>query len=337
MAVIRSLIFLLLAAALGIAQENPGAKPAQDLAPSSVKSEAPASSTTKSSEPAPPDAKPRGTKPAEVTASDKPTTLSQEQIRDLIRLCAENDLKNDKLLRDYTYVERQVVRHVDGKGKVKSTETKTYDELEIYGEPVEKLIAKDDKPLSAKDAQKEDEKVQKLIDKRKDESDGERKKRLEKEEKDREQERQFVREVADAYNFKFIGMETLNGRDNYVIDGDPKPGYQPVHKEAKILPKVRFRAWIDRADSQVAKLDVECIDTVSFGLFLARLHKGSRVILEQVRVNDEVWLQQHVAVKVDARIALLKDFDIEVDVSDRDYKKFRTDSKIVGVGEMPSQ
>jgi hypothetical protein len=87
----------------------------------------------------------------------------------------------------------------------------------------------------------------------------------------------------------------------------------------------------------VAKLDVEIIDTFSWGLFVARLHKGSRVILEQVRVNDEVWLQQHVAVKVDARIALLKDFDIEMDVSDRDYKKFRTDSRIVGVGEMPSQ
>ncbi|MGA7461079.1 MAG: hypothetical protein WBW69_12695 [Candidatus Korobacteraceae bacterium] len=337
MSVFRNLIFLLLVAALGVAQENPGAKPADNPPPSSVKSEAPASSITKSSEPAPPDAKSRGAKPAEVTASDKPTTLSQEQIRDLIRLCAENDLKNDKLLRDYTYTERQETRHIGGKGQVKSTETETYDMMEIYGEPVQKLVAKNDKPLPAKDAQKEDEKIQKLIDKRKDESDGERKKRLAKEEKDREQERQFVREVADAYNFKFIGTETLNGRDNYVIDGDPKPGYQPVHREAKILPKMRFRVWIDRADSQVAKLDVECIDTVSFGLFLARLHKGSRVVLEQVRVNDEVWLQQHVAVKVDARIALLKDFDIEVDVSDRDYKKFRTDSKIVGVGELQSQ
>jgi hypothetical protein len=337
MAVFRMLIFFLLAAGLGIAQENPGARPADDPAPASAKSEAPASSKAKPSEPAPPDAKPRGATPTEATSSATPTTLSQEQIRDLIRLCAENDLKNDKMLRDYTYVERQVTRHIDGKGQVKSTETKTYDELEIYGEPVEKLIAKDDKPLSAKDAQKEGEKIQKLIDKRKDESESERKKRLEKEEKDREQERQFVREVADAYNFKFIGTETLNGRDNYVIDGDPKPGYQPVHKEAKILPKMRFRVWIDRADSQVAKLDVECIDTVSFGLFLARLHKGSRVILDNVRVNDEVWLQQHVAVKVDARIALLKDFDIEMDVSDRDYKKFRTDSKIVGLGELQSQ
>ena len=51
-------------------------------------------------------------------------------------------------------------------------------------------------------------------------------------------------------------------------------------------------------------------------------------------MNDEVWLQQHVAVKVDVRVALLKDFDIEVDVSDRDYKKFRTDTKIVPIGEL---
>ena len=32
------------------------------------------------------------------------------------------------------------------------------------------------------------------------------------------------------------------------------------------------------------------------------------------------------------RVALLKDFDIEVDVSDRDYKKFRTETKIVPIG-----
>jgi len=261
------------------------------------------------------------------------STLSQQQIRELIRLSADKDLENGKKQRDYTYVERQEERKLDGKGQVKSTETKTYDVMEIYGEQVQKQIAKDDKPLSVKDAQKEDEKIQKLIDKRKNESEGDRRKRLEKEEKEREDERQFVREVADAYNFKFVGIEKLEGRDNYVIDGEPKPGYQPVRKEAKILPKTRFRVWIDKDDSQMKKLDVEFIDTVSFGLFLARLHKGSRVVIEQTRVNDEVWLQQHIALKVDARIALLKEFDIEVDVSDRDYKKFRADTKIVPIGE----
>ena len=61
---------------------------------------------------------------------------------------------------------------------------------------------------------------------------------------------------------------------------------------------MRFRVWIDKDDSQMKKMDVQIIDTVSFGLFLARLHKGSRVIFENTRVNNEVWLQQHVAVKV---------------------------------------
>ena len=273
-------------------------------------------------------------KPAAPSSASAPSTLSQEQIRDLIRLSADKDLENDKKQRDYTYVERQEERRLDGKGQVKSTETKTYDVMEIYGEQVQKVIAKNDKPLSAKDAQKEEEKIQKLIDKRKNESDSERKKRLAKEEKDRQDELEFVHEVADAYNFQFIGVEKLDGRDNYVIDGDPKPGYRPIHKEAKILPKMRFRVWIDKDDSQMAKLDVQVIDTVSFGLFLARLHKGSRVLIENTRVNDEVWLQQHVAVKVDVRLALLKDLNLDVDISDRDYKKFRTDTKIVPIGEL---
>jgi hypothetical protein len=274
------------------------------------------------------------TKPAETSASSSQGTLSQEQIRDLIRLCADKDLENDKKLRDYTYVERQEQRRVNGKGEVKSTETETYDVMEIYGEQVQKLVAKNDKPLSARDAAKEDEKIQKLIDKRKNESEADRKKRLEKAEKERDEELQFVHEVADAYNFKFVGIEKLDGRDNYVIDGDPKPGYQPVHKEAKVLPKTRFRVWIDKNDSQVRKLDAEFIDTVSFGLFLARVHKGSRMIFEATRVNNEVWLQHHVAVTADVRVALLKDFDVQVDVSDRDYKKFRTETKIVPTAEM---
>ena len=272
-------------------------------------------------------------------AQDHPApSLSQDQIRDLIRQTAANDMENDKRQRDYTYIQREEENHLDGKGQVKSTETKTSELLEIYGEQVERLIAKDDKPLPEKDARKEEEKIQKVIDKRKNESEEERDKREKKEEKDREQDRQFVREVADAYNFTFVGIESLSGRDAYVIDGEPRPGYEPHLKEAKILPKFRFRAWIDKDESQWKKLDIQCIDTVSFGLFLARVHKGSRIIIEQTRINDEVWLPQHIAVKIDVRLALLKNFDVEGDITYHDYKKFRSDTKIIPVGEVqPAQ
>ncbi len=269
-----------------------------------------------------------------VLGQDKsPASLSQDQIRDLIRQTAEKDMENDKKQKDYTYIQREEEHKLDGKGQVKSTEIKTSEIMELYGDQVERLIAKDDKPLPDKDAKKEEEKIQKLIEKRKNESEEDRKKRAEKEEKDREQSRQFVREVADAYNFKFAGIESFDGRDAYVIDGEPRPGYEPHLKEAKILPKFRFRAWIDKDESQWKKLDIQCIDTVSFGLFLARLHKGSRILIEQTRINDEVWLPQHIAVKVDVRVALLKDFNLEDDITYRDYKKFRTTTKIVPVSE----
>src|SRR5215469_1959022 len=260
-------------------------------------------------------------------------SLSEDQIRQLIREAADKDQENEKKLRDYTYVERQETRHLDGHGHVKSSDIKTFDVMEIYGEQVQKLISKDDKPLSQKDAKKEDDKLQNLIDKRKGESDAEREKRLRKEEKDREEGRQFVQEVADAYNFRFVGMESLDGRDNYVIQADPRPGYQPHLKEAKLLPKFRFRVWIDKEDVQWRKIDLECIDTVTSGLLLFRMHKGAHATIEQTRVNDEVWLQRRIVAKVDFRLALMKNFDLSLDISDGGYKKFRSSTKFTPLGE----
>jgi hypothetical protein len=271
--------------------------------------------------------------PAETPArSVAAAELSQDQIRTLIRQVADKDIQNDKKQNDYTYIQREEEHKLDGDGKVKSSESRTLEIMVLYGEQVRRLIAKDDKPLSEKDAAKEEEKIRKLTDKRKNESEEQRRKRLEAEEKDREDARKFVGEVADAYNFRLIGIESLDGRETYVIDAEPRPDFQPHLKDAKVLPKFRFRAWIDRAESQWVKLDAECIDTVSVGWFLARIHKGSRLLIDQTRINDEVWLPRHVAVKVDVRVALLKNFNLDADVTYRDYKKFRTDTKIVPVG-----
>ena len=111
--------------------------------------------------------------------------------------------------------------------KSRRLRSRTSEILEIYGEQVERLTAKDDKPLSADEAKKEDEKIQKIIDKRKQESEEDRRKRLEKEEKDREEDRKFVLEIADAFNFRLIGSEMIDGRDTWVFEGEPRPGYSP--------------------------------------------------------------------------------------------------------------
>jgi hypothetical protein len=255
--------------------------------------------------------------------------LSNHQIRDLIREAAEKDLENDKKQRDYTYVEREEEHKRNGKGEVESSETRTYDVMMLYGEQVRRLVSKNDRPLPEKDAAREEEKIQKSIDKRKNESEEDRRKRLEKEEKQRADDRRFVGEVADAYDFHLVSIEAMNGRDTFVIDADPRPGFQPKSRDAKMLPNFRFRVWIDKAESQWVKLDIQCIETASFGWILARVHKGSHIAMELTRVNQDVWLPKHVALKLDARIALLKGLNIDEDITYRDYKKFRTDIKIL--------
>jgi hypothetical protein len=266
---------------------------------------------------------------------DATSSVPPERIRELLVRAEERDLENDKRQRDYTYIEREEQHHLDGHGGVKKVESRTSEILEIYGEQVERLTAKDDKPLSADEAKKEDEKIQKIIDKRKNESEDDRRKRLEREEKDREDDRKFVLEIADAFNFRLIGSEVVDGRDTWVLEGEPRPGYEPKQREARMLSKFKGRVWIDKTDLQWVKLDITAIDTLSVGFVLARIHKGTRVVIELTRVNDEVWLPKRVQLHFDARVALFKSYDEDVDQTYRDYKKFRTDTKIIVVGEQP--
>jgi len=278
------------------------------------------------------DLKPPELKPIDLTP-DASGALPSEQIRELLRRAEERDLENEKRERDYTYIERNEEHHLDGHGAVKKVESRTSEFLEIYGEPVERLTAKDDKPLSADEAKKEDDKIQKIIDKRKNESEGDRRKRLEKEEKRREEDRKFVLEVADAFNFRLVGSEVLDGHDTWVLEGEPRPGYQFKNRGAQILSKFKGRVWIDKAEAQWVKLDLTAIDTFSVGFVLARIHKGTRVLVEMTKVNDEVWLPKHVQSHLDVRIALFKNYDEDVEQTYWEYKKFRTDTKITVVGE----
>jgi hypothetical protein len=265
-----------------------------------------------------------------------PAALSSDQLKQLMEKAAEHDDENDKRARDYTYIQREEERRLNGKGEVESTDSTTSEVLMLYGSEVDRLIAKNDKPLSPKDAAKEEEKIQKIIDKRKNETEAERAKRLKAEEKDHEESREWTKEIGDAFDFSLAGTEDLNGRPAYVIDGTPRPGFKPHLKYANYLTKFRFRVWLDAADLQLAKLNAECISTASWGWFLARLEKGAHILVEQTRVNDEVWLPRHQAIQLDARLALLKTFHVNMDTTFRDYKKFRTDAKVLGVsGEVP--
>jgi len=251
--------------------------------------------------------------------------IRAEDATDIIRRSVERDAYNFERFKNYTFLERVEERRYGRSGDLSSKEIETYEFIVLGGRPYGKLVERDDKALPAKDARKEQEKVDKESAKRQRESASDKAK----EDQDRAEQRRYLREVPDAFDLTLQGTEEIGGRPVWIIGAQPKPGYKPKLKRAEMLTKLRGKIWVDQTDYQWVKAEVEVIQPISFGLGLVRLAPGSILNFDQVRVNDEVWLPAHISVRADARLAYLRKLREELDVTYRDYQKFQADSHIV--------
>lgn len=251
----------------------------------------------------------------------------------IIRKSLARDLLDFERARHYTFTEDTKTTKVDGKGRPSSIETQTSEIFFLYGEPYERVVKKDGKPLRASEEKKEQEKLDKLTRDREKETSAERQRRLAKYEKRRQEFRIFRQEIGKAYDFTVRGSEVINGRDTWVINAEPRAGYKGINSQSRMLPKMRGVIWVDQTDYHWVKVEGETLDTISFGLFLARLARGAKMSFESTRVNDEVWLPKRIHVTFDARLALLKSMRGSVEQTIGNYRKFQTESRITAVSE----
>src|SRR5215470_7524568 len=168
--------------------------------------------------------------------------------KEIVRRSVAIDHRMMERARNYTCQQREVEKQLDSHGNVKSTKVETWDVTILYGEPYSRLIQKDDKPLSEKDEKKEQEKLDKFIEKRKNESDGDHQKREEKQKKEREEGRAFLRDVENAYDFRIAGEEPVDGRPAWILEAMPRKDFHPTQPHADILPKLKGRIWIDKKE-----------------------------------------------------------------------------------------
>ena len=253
---------------------------------------------------------------------------------EIVRRAMQHDVNNWEQEKNYTFVQRIEEREMNGDGSIKSQKSQTEEIIFLYGQPYAHLIKRNDRPLSDAEANKVEKKLNDTMDKRSHETPAERQKRLADFEKHHQDEHAFLLEVPQAYDFKIEEEDILNGRAAYVIAGEPRQDFRPNLNAARVLPKLRPKLWIDKDGYQWLKLEAEVIDTITWGGFLLRLHPGSHIELEQTLVNNEVWLPLHARISFDARVALVKSIRMDIDAKFSDYKKFRTDSKVISVEEV---
>lgn len=244
---------------------------------------------------------------------------------EIIRRSVERDWTDFASRQNYTYQERSEFRQFKGDGKLASSQSETNEILILGGRPYERLIARNDRPLSAREAQKQQEKLDQESAKRQHESAAARAR----DGREREEQRAFIREIPDAFTFRLVEISAVSNQPAWVIEAEPKAGYQPIHSRAKDLTKVRAKIWIEQATYHWVKVEGEALDTIWSDFGLLRIARGSTLRFEQTRVNDEIWLPSSILVHFEARLALVKKLRGEFDIRYSNYQKFQSDSKIL--------
>ena len=262
-----------------------------------------------------------------------PALLAAQDAREIVRRSLEHDQKNLEAARNYTYLERQLERQFDGSGKLKQQNLRTWDVTLQEGSPYRRLVARNDQPLNAEEQKFEQEKLEHNIEDRRKETKEQRERRIADWERRRRRQREPLKELVDALDFRISGQESLNGGEAWVIDATPHPGYKPKSTAGAILLKMKARLWIDQHDYEWIRMEAETLDTVTFGAFLIRIAKGAHIVMEQTRVNDEVWLPKRIALEGSARLFLVKGMHTQLDFTYSQYRKFSTDSRVISVGE----
>jgi hypothetical protein len=257
-----------------------------------------------------------------------PAALVGQDAREIVRRSVELDQSNARRARDYTWTGQRVERQVDASGKVKSEKREAWETIILYGEAHRKYTERDSKPLSAGELRKQQEKLDKEVAKLRDESPQQKQQRLAKEEKEREKDRAFLLEIPDLFNLRLERDDVIEGRAVWVISATPKPGYKPKTSDGKNLLKIKGTFWIDKAEYQWVRVEAETIGTLTFGAFILRINPGAKLLFEQTRINDEVWLPKRQRVSGAARI-IGKRVGGDEEVTWSNYRKFRVESGIV--------
>jgi hypothetical protein len=213
---------------------------------------------------------------------------------------------------EYIYMERDEDRRLDSAGQVQSQNVDVTKMTLVNGIRFEELMEHNGQLPSADDQKKRDVEIEKL----KHETTAERDERLRKDQDNRS----FLHVLLEAFDFRLVGEEIVDGRPAYVLEATPHPGYHASGKYGKLLSRVQGKLWVDKQDFGWVKVDGEVTQSFSMGLFVARVQRGSHILLEQICLGDAVWVPKRLEVRASAKILFLKSLELEKILTYSDYR-----------------
>jgi len=104
-----------------------------------------------------------------------------------------------------------------------------------------------------------------------------------------------------AFLYTFVDREPRGDRMLSKYRMVPNPAYKATSRATSIFSKVRGYLWIDDDAEQLARAEIEVIDDISIGGFLARVYKGSHLMQERYEMAPGLWFASYSQYDFDGR------------------------------------
>jgi len=240
-----------------------------------------------------------------------PTTLAQLDSRsrelsanELARKVVTNELKFQD--DDRSHWMYRLEKQESGKREVRKV-------VETKDGALSRLLYVDGQPLTAKEQQKENQRIQKLVS-----NPDEQRKLQQARNSDMEPGRRLLKMLPDAFAFIYAGR---NG-DLIRLSFRPNPNFVSPSREARVFHNMEGEMWIDEKQERLAALNGHLVDDVKFGGgLLGHLNKGGTFGVRQAEVAPGHWEMTMMNVDMKGKVLLFKTISVQQTENHSDFHR----------------
>jgi len=170
--------------------------------------------------------------------------------------------------------------------------------VETTDGPLRRLIAIDNKPLTASEAEAEQRRIDNLL------AHPDEFRRLNQAHKDDEERATQLLQMLSS-NFVLTPDGEANGclRFNF----QPKPDFRPASYQERVAHEMAGTVSLKRPEDRLCTLDATIVHPVEFGYgMLGHIDQGGHFSLRRKQVDEKNWKSDHISVHINGRILMLK-------------------------------
>ncbi len=189
-----------------------------------------------------------------------------------------------------------------------------------------RLLSIDDRPLTVKQEQKENQRIQKLVS-----NPDEQRKLQQARNTEAEPKRRLFKMLPDAFVFSYTGREG----GLIKLSFRPNPNFEPPSREARVFHDMEGEMWVDGKQERLAAISGRLMQDVKFGGgLLGRLDKGGQFAVRQEEVAIGHWDMTAMSVDMKGKALLFKTISVKQKENRTEFQRVPDDLTLTQAADL---